>query len=910
MPTATLDARREEAPQVAVPNRTVYSAGELLAVRPEADQASGEDAGRRMRDLMRQMMRTVTADSALAAVRERLRLSLLGAGEDSQLESRDWTVNMVRVAEPLPPPLSFTVFNVQVPDALGEKITGPLFDPMRDAAEEPMSSPLATTTPLGTAAPVQQENQATVRNAAISYLMQRTDKVYFVSDLRSWRFMSWNPKARALGLLTAQRILDRIYDGETPPDTPNLSRFFGFGGIGHSLASGDSCQPAGLSGDCDLTVNMTLVPDYPDLPLHRLNLGREPAGMLQQQANHAPWQLLRREPTCWDFSALGDGVDVIRAGRPFSHNQCTTPPNNTAAPHEAWPYARSNEDDKSPRFLTPPGMTALLEDSEVVDLPLPTTKGARRRLAYLMKTLRETPSVQDPSPSMYLPWLWGSTEPSPWEGVDPGQLPTVPGFPAWEDFLKPDRMLCSGEPLTLPAAEQRELQGGDVPGPIAARSRSPLADSDEDQESSVVNLSPPPKVIEGLRTLPSRNRTTPPEPINARSRIPLDARARSARVPPALSSSPSIAAALQPSRSADPCDTTPRRPFTCLEDFLESGRLPPQVFTSTPPLADPAQSRPSPLSGAAKPSRRSQLAELGEIYGPSRPPPFVQTLEPGAESSRQGIAERDEAFLTDWASPALPHAHPPPPSRPTEAAEPATVGSRRCLESAALRQDSEAVGEAEPATRKPLIELHEHVVNARVPSNIHCHPSAPATRSPHIRFAAEPARSPKEVPLTPRSPVPPRPGTTTALVPRVDTDPTTPPLLANSSTAPATQSPPPALTSPTQTPITTFHNPGLHFRNGHESTTAVKNLIETSARFQHAINRISEGLLHLPVAEAIRETEEAERQYRTRMAERGDQVPVAAEVFFSMLRTRNGDAERAERLAEGARRGRRDSFEV
>lgn len=75
-------------------------------------------------------------------------------------------------------------------------------------------------------------------------------------------------------------------------------------------------------------------------------------------------------------------------------------------------------------------MTALLEDSEVVDLPLPTTKGARRRLAYLMKTLRETPSVQDPSPSMYLPWLWGSTEPSPWEGVDPGQLPTVPGFPA------------------------------------------------------------------------------------------------------------------------------------------------------------------------------------------------------------------------------------------------------------------------------------------------------------------------------------------------------------------------------------------------------------------------------------------------------------------------------------------------
>lgn len=95
-----------------MPNRTVYSAGELLAVRPEADQASGEDAGRRMRDLMRQMMRTVTADSALAAVRERLRLSLLGAGEDSQLESRDWTVNMVRVAEPLPPPLSFTVFSM------------------------------------------------------------------------------------------------------------------------------------------------------------------------------------------------------------------------------------------------------------------------------------------------------------------------------------------------------------------------------------------------------------------------------------------------------------------------------------------------------------------------------------------------------------------------------------------------------------------------------------------------------------------------------------------------------------------------------------------------------------------------------------------------------------------------------
>lgn len=733
-----------------MPNRTVYSAGDLLAVRPQADQASGEEAGRRMQDLMRQMMRTATADSALAAFPDRLRLSLLGAWEDSQPESRDWTVNMVRVAEPLPPPLNFTNFSVQVPDAPREKITGPPFDPVRDTAEEPMSSPLATTTPLGTAAPVQQENQAAVSNAAISYLIQRTDKVYSVSDLRSWRFMSWNPKARALGLLAAQRILDRIYDGETPPDTPNLSRSFGFGGIGHSLASADSWIPAGLSRDCDFTGNMTLVPDYPDLPLHRLDLGREPAGMLQQQANHAPWQLLRREPTCWDFSALGDGVDVIRAGRPFSHNQCTTPPNNTAAPHEASPYARSNEDDKSPRFLTPPDMTALLEDSEVVDLPLPTTKGARRRLAYLMKTLRETSSVQDPSPSMYLPWLRESTEPSPWEGVDPCPLPIVPGFPAWE-VLNRDRMLFSGVPHTMPTTQQLGSQGEDLHSPNAAVSRSPLADSDEDHEAPIVNLSPPPKIARSRFAQLFRHRAASPEPVDARSQVPLDARARSGRVPPVVSSSLAIAAGLQPSRSADPRDTTPRRPFTCIDDFLESGRLPPEVLTSTPVPASFAHSgseQSTGLSCSARPSQRSRFAELFETYGSSRPPPLVQTAEPGEKSSRLRMLKRDESILPEWAPPTLPHAHSPPSSRPTEAADTATVGPRQPPGRATPGQELSATEFQEPATRRPLIELHEHVVNARVPPNIHCHPSSPATGSPHVRFAAEPARRLRGFPRT------------------------------------------------------------------------------------------------------------------------------------------------------------------
>lgn len=762
-------APETENAQAADSPRRVYSADHLRTVgeTPEARER-GEAAGRLMREFAQPATPTAlrarrNADAALEAdeIEAQLDATASAAEEDTATvqdeaetqddaarspdRSRAWQalaalartpstqqpetgdcgnciVNITKVPEKFDLPLNFWVFNldnVDIPEEeertsfLPHFLQRPaLYGTLQDQYAMEMGRPQSITSP--SLSPAQQETEGADQpnTAPIS-----TRRVHSVEDLRAVRYELRGPWADLLGQLAAQSILDHIRDEDSPRDSwldgmEYVEQMLEDIGVG-------SCRQPWGHGDSDCIVNVVRLSWDRDLALDLRDLDIPDTGVPEPQQGDVPTPLLeilrlrrRREATYLAFPTQLTTFGSIGSGRPSS-GESLRPEVAARRSGETGPqYCLADVDGSRrprPRTPTPPDIAALLEDSQLIHLPEPTTAGARRRLAEIVRTLRGPPNASSPSSRLDLPRIW--------EDPDYAQS-TAHALPSTPPAI-----------LGCPRASGGQTPRLALSPTLAARLQSSRG--------------------------PDRTETATPR----RPFTDMDDFLHFGRIPPEVSP-----------RRASQATCHARCRLAGPIEIEESDRLPPRVLCTPPSSSFAALSRPSPdlvSFDEADESRELACRTTPSSAASARVRAWRDAVSPGAGTTRQcdAFAESNKVDGNGQALPRHCHAHPAPhePSRATDCPAPAATGSRAARaeqdeiifngmtsarhhrtslppEAAAHRRPSEKTDSTRPgarATRRPLAEPHSRAVNARVPSD--------SSREFPLPTAAIPSQRPQDV---------------------------------------------------------------------------------------------------------------------------------------------------------------------